>query len=576
MRFVAPLGDCPAASFIVERNYVRGLTTGQRLDYAARMGKLFFASLLTLSPLTAMLAGVVIAAFVAMGSLDLGAALTLVLVINTVIFVLSPRLTDLMLRWVNKVVYLDDATLEARYPHVHAIVHEVADQYGFKAPSVGIIPDRNPTAFTYGLFRSSARIVLTDGIFEYLTEEETRAVVAHELGHIVNMDFLVMTVAGTLVQMLYVIYASMSRQRSGGRKNGAAAVGLVAYVAYFVGTYLLLYLSRTREYLADRFAAERTDARHLANALVKIAYGIAQSEDTDATRELLASTRHMGVVDFKGASHLGLVVEAAKLDPNATANAMLFDIYNPWAKLIELNSTHPLTGRRIQALEAIAREKRQAFADIDVAAAADRARVDPAALWTKFLRELALIALPTAALVIGGLATVATGGLIYILLPIPAAVLAWGVLIPITYPFSPPADTTVVALMGDVAASPIVGQPVRLQGEVIGRAVAGSIVGEDTVFADRTGRMVVDFRSLFGPFGDLWTGWQRVKQHIGAKGEVTGWFRRGMGGHVIMNELKTSAGTIKAYPYLAGVIVPLLIFAAIAAFAFLTFAGTSY
>lgn len=457
------------------------------------MGKLFFASLLTLSLLTAMLAGVVIAAFVAMGSLDLGAALTLVLVINTVIFVLSPWLTDLMLRWVNKVVYLDDATLEARYRHVHAIVHEVADQYGFKAPSVGIIPDRNPTAFTYGLFRSSARIVLTDGIFEYLTEEETRAVVAHELGHIVNMDFLVMTVAGTLVQMLYVIYASMSRQRSGGRKNGAATVGLVAYVAYFVGTYLLLYLSRTREYLADRFAAERTDARHLANALVKIAYGIAQSEDTDATRELLASTRHMGVVDFKGASHLGLVVEAAKLDPNATANAMLFDIYNPWAKLIELNSTHPLTGRRIQALEAIAREKRQAFADIDVAAAAERARVDPAALWTKFLRELALIALPTAALVIGGLATVATGGLIYILLAIPAAVLAWGVLIPITYPFSPPADTTVVALMGDVAASPIVGQPVRLQGEVIGRAVAGSIVGEDTVFADRTGRMVVDF-----------------------------------------------------------------------------------
>lgn len=57
---------------------------------------------------------------------------------------------------------------------------------------------------------------------------------------------------------------------------------------------------------------------------------------------------------------------------------------------------------------------------------------------------------------------------------------------------------------------------------------------------------------------------------------MTGWFRRGMGGHVIMNELKTSAGTIKAYPYLAGVIVPLLIFAAIAAFAFFTFAGTSY
>lgn len=543
------------------------------------MGKLFLASLVTLSLLTAMLAGVVIAAFVAMGSLDLGWALILVLVINTVIFVVSPWLTDLMLRWVNKVAWLDDATVEARYPHVHAIVHDVARQYGFTAPSIGVIPDRNPTAFTYGLFRSKARIVLTDGIFEYLNEEETRAVVAHELGHIVHMDFLVMTVAGTLVQMLYVIYSALTRQRSGGSskgKNNAAAVGLIAYVMYLIGTYLLLYLSRTREYLADSFAAERVEARHLANALVKIAYGIAEADDTDASRELLASTRHMGVVDFKGASHLGLVVEASKLNPDATASAMLFDIYNPWAKLVELNSTHPLTGKRIQALGEIARTKGQAFEEIDVAAAARRAKVDPAALWAKFLRELALVALPVAALVIGSFAAVATGSPVYALLAIPAAALAWAALIPITYPFSPPADSSVVALMGDVAASPVIGRPVRLQGQVIGRAVAGSIVGEDTVFADKTGRMVVDFRSLFGPFGDLWTGWRRVKQHIGATGEVTGWFRRGMGGHVIMNELKTSAGTIKAYPYLAGVVVPLLIFAVIAAIALFTYEGRTF
>jgi Zn-dependent protease with chaperone function len=517
------------------------------------MGQLFFASLVTLSLLTAMLAGVIIAAFVALGSLDLAPALTLVLIINLLIFIVSPWLTDLMLRWINKVVYLDDATLKARYPHVHAMVHDVAREYGFKAPSVGIIPDRNPTAFTYGLFRSNARIVLTDGIFEFLNEEEARAVVAHELGHIVHLDFLVMTAAGTLVQMLYVIYSSLTRSSGSSRKKGgAAAVGLLAYVMYIIGTYLLLYLSRTREYLADSFSAKRVEARHLANALVKVAYGIAEAADTEQTRELLASTRHLGVVDFKGARHLGLVVESAKGRPEAVAEAMLFDIYNPWAKLIELNSTHPLTGKRIQALAAIAKASGQAFPDIDVEAAAARTKVDPSALWSKFWHEVGVVVLPVVVAVLVGLWGFTSGTPELAVLAIPAGIVAWLAFIPITYPSRAPADETVVSLMGDVAASPVIGRPVRLEGEVIGRADAGSIVGEDTIFADGSGRITVDFRSQLGPLGDLWTGWQRIKPHIGQKGQVTGWFRRSMGGVVIMKELDTPAGRIRAYPYFAG------------------------
>ncbi len=45
-----------------------------------------------------------------------------------------------MLRWVNKLTFLDDGALAAKHPHVHAIIHDVAKEYGFTAPSVGIIP----------------------------------------------------------------------------------------------------------------------------------------------------------------------------------------------------------------------------------------------------------------------------------------------------------------------------------------------------------------------------------------------------------------------------------------------------
>jgi len=77
-----------------------------------------------------------------------------------------------------------------------------------------------------------------------------------------------------------------------------------------IGIYLLLYLSRTREYLADSFSAGRVEPRHLASALIMIAYGIVAIEDTEATQSLLRSTRHLGVIDVKNARYTGLLAES--------------------------------------------------------------------------------------------------------------------------------------------------------------------------------------------------------------------------------------------------------------------------
>ena len=46
--------------------------------------------------------------------------------------------------------------------------------------------------------------------------------------------------------------------------------------------------------------------------------------------------------------------------------------------------------------------------------------------------------------------------------------------------------------------------------------------------------MTVDFRSMLGFIGDLFAGWKRVPKHLNQQGQVQGWFRRGMGGYLIM------------------------------------------
>lgn len=510
------------------------------------MARLFFASFVTVGLLFGMVCGVILALLVVTDNVNLGFAITLTIIINLVIWLVSPWISDLSLRWFNKMRFLDDAEVKTRYPGVHQLMHDVAAQYGFTAPRLGLIADRNPTAFTYGILRSNARIVVTDGIFEFLNEDEQRAVVAHELGHIVNRDFIVMTAAGTLVQILYQVYAAAMRSSRGGggdkNKGGQALVGIAAIVLYYVGIYLLYYLSRTREYLADAFSAERVEGRHLASALVKIAYGIVKAEDTDAAQSLLQSTRHMGVIDVKNARYSGLEAESDMQDPARASEAMLFDAHNPWARLIELNSTHPLTGMRIAHLGEIARAKAQPFPDYDLKAAAQRVRLDTGALRRQFFYELGVFAFP-------------------VLLAIAAALLgAWqlapaafgiGVLLTlgVRYPRGGAPGQTVAELMTNPAASPVIGRPAQLTGRAIGRANPGFIAGEDVIYQDRTGLLTADFRSMLGFIGDLFAGWKRVPKHIGQDGQLTGWFRRGMGGYVIMRELSSTAGVLRARPY---------------------------
>lgn len=522
------------------------------------MGRLFFASFVTIGLLLGMVCGVILAALVASGDVNLGFAIALTIVVNGVIWLISPWITDFSLRWFNKLSFIDDAEVKARYPAVHRLIHAVADEYKFKAPHIGVIADRNPTAFTYGLLRSNARIVVTDGIFEFLAEEEQCAVVAHELGHIVNRDFIVMTAAGTLVQILYQVYAAAarsSRSGSGKNKGAQAIVAASAIVMYYVGIYLLFYLSRTREYLADAFSAERVEARHLASALVKIAYGIVSVEDTEATQSLLQSTRHMGIIDVKKARYSGLEAGSEMSDPQRASEAMLFDAHNPWARLIELNSTHPLTGMRIAHLGDIAREKAQPFPDYDLKAAAQRVRLDKPALWRQFWRELGILLLPLA------LAALAVIAGTWYLAPAAAAV---GVLITLRlrYPSGNWQPTTVAGLMTNPAASPVVGRPAQLAGKAIGRANPGFFAGEDVIYRDKTGLITVDFRSMLGFIGDLFAGWRRVPKHIDQEGQVTGWFQRGMGGYIVLKEMTSTAGALRARPYFWQAAVSIVVIAA--------------
>lgn len=72
---------------------------------------------------------------------------------------------------------------------------------------------------------------------------------AHELGHIGHWDFVVMTIATIVPLLLYILFIS-TRSGRGRRRGGGylALIGIASYVAYLVSQYIVLLLSRVREY----------------------------------------------------------------------------------------------------------------------------------------------------------------------------------------------------------------------------------------------------------------------------------------------------------------------------------------
>jgi heat shock protein HtpX len=213
-------------------------------------------------------------------------------------------------------------------PEFYALVQELARQAGLPMPKVYVIDSPQPNAFATGRNPENAAVAATTGLLRSLSREEIAAVMAHELGHVRNRDTLTMTITATIagaISMLanFALFFGGAGSRENNNPLGAIAVIVAALVAPIAAMLVQMAVSRTREYSADRAAAEITGApSQLASALMKIQNAARQVPNPAAERN--------------------------------PAMAHLF-IINPLsgARMDNLFSTHPSTENRIAALRAM-------------------------------------------------------------------------------------------------------------------------------------------------------------------------------------------------------------------------------
>lgn len=193
-----------------------------------------------------------------------------------------------------------DTARDVQETQLYNITEEMKIAAGLRyMPRVYVIEADYMNAFASGYSEKSALIAVTKGLLQKLNRDELQAVIAHELSHINHLDIKVTLTASLLTNLSIMVLDILFRvvltspKRSDKKGNGGlvAVIVILRFVLPIISALLLLYLSRTRELMADAGAVKLTRTNEsLANALLKIQDD--HTQHADAYRTQYGNTAH--------------------------------------------------------------------------------------------------------------------------------------------------------------------------------------------------------------------------------------------------------------------------------------------
>lgn len=196
-------------------------------------------------------------------------------------------------------------------------VRELAEEAGIGMPEVGIFPSQSANAFATGWNRNAALVAVSAGLLQRFTPQETRAVMAHEIGHVANGDMVTLTLIQGVVNTFVMFFAriighTVDRvvfKTERGFGIGYYVVTFVAEIALgLLASMIVAWFSRWREFRADRAGATLTTASAMVSALQRLQ--AEQGQPQDLPGELTA----FGISEGLKEGILGLMASHPPLD----------------------------------------------------------------------------------------------------------------------------------------------------------------------------------------------------------------------------------------------------------------------
>ncbi|MCI6989718.1 MAG: M48 family metallopeptidase [Campylobacter sp.] len=176
----------------------------------------------------------------------------------------------------NKVTPLDDGELKDS-------ISDLLQSAGFKSSGVFVMDaskrDNRLNAY-FGGFGATKRVVLFDTLIAKLSKNEIIAVLGHELGHFKHGDIIKnIALMSLFLFILFFIFSHIPNEFFlGAGLDYAKSSSVILFffifspVISFIFQPILSAISRSHEFGADEFGANKTTNQDMANALKKLAY----------------------------------------------------------------------------------------------------------------------------------------------------------------------------------------------------------------------------------------------------------------------------------------------------------------
>lgn len=158
-------------------------------------------------------------------------------------------------------------------------VEQLANEAGIGMPEVGIFPSQQSNAFATGWNRNSALVAVSQGLLERFSPEETKAVLAHEIGHVANGDMVTMSLLQGVVNTFVMFFARIFGdfvdrvllKNEDGRGIGYFVATIAAeLVLGILASTIVMWFSRRREFRADEAGADLAGKHAMIGALNRL------------------------------------------------------------------------------------------------------------------------------------------------------------------------------------------------------------------------------------------------------------------------------------------------------------------